>query len=65
MKSSPPIERLVAALKRLPGIGSFEEWSDLVRSAVVYHGLPDPGLARVTRSALGGYSALPVSTSDR
>jgi hypothetical protein len=26
--------------------GSFEGWSDLVRSAVVWAGLPDPGLAR-------------------
>ncbi len=43
--------------QRLPGIGSFEEWSDLVRTAVVYHGLPDPAAARVTRSALGAPAA--------
>src|SRR5262249_38059248 len=27
--------------------GSFEGWSDTVRSAVVWAGLPDPGLTRV------------------
>ncbi len=45
----------------LPGMGSFEEWSALVRSAVVYHGLPDPALARVSRSELGapGSGAVP------
>jgi hypothetical protein len=26
----------------LPGFGSFNEWSDLVRSAIVYAGWPDP-----------------------
>ena len=31
---------------RLPAWGSFEEWSDLVRQAVVWSGLPDPGSTR-------------------
>ncbi len=39
--------------QRLSGMGSFEGWSDLVRSAVVYHGLPDPGLARMTHPVRG------------
>ncbi|HEY7307877.1 MAG TPA: hypothetical protein VH643_00820 [Gemmataceae bacterium] len=30
----------------LPAWGSFEGWSNLVRSAVVWCGLPDPGLTR-------------------
>ena len=36
-----------------PGMGSFEGWSDLVRSAVVFHGLADPGLARMSRAEPG------------
>jgi hypothetical protein len=31
----------------LPAMGSFEEWSDLVRSAVVWCGLPDPAETRM------------------
>ena len=30
----------------LPAWGSFEEWSDLVRNAIVYAGLPDPAETR-------------------
>jgi hypothetical protein len=33
--------------KKLPGWGSYEGWSDLVRQAVVWVGLEDPGNARV------------------
>ena len=40
-----------------PGMGSFEGWSDLVRSAVVFHGLPDPAAARMTRSELAAPGA--------
>src|SRR6516162_3650598 len=32
---------------QLPAWGSYEGWSALVRSAVVWVGLPDPGLTRV------------------
>ena len=32
--------------QRLKPWGSFEQWSDLVRSAVVWCGLPDPGATR-------------------
>jgi len=32
--------------QKLKSWGSFEGWSDLVRSAVVYAGLPDPGQTR-------------------
>ncbi|MCP4783280.1 MAG: hypothetical protein GY878_06995 [Fuerstiella sp.] len=32
--------------QKLKPWGSFEDWSDLVRSAVVYAGLPDPGETR-------------------
>jgi hypothetical protein len=32
----------------LPAWGSFEGWTDLVRSAVVWAGMPDPGLSRAT-----------------
>ncbi len=41
----------------LPGMGSFEEWSALVRSAVVFHGLPDPASARMSRSQPGAPEA--------
>jgi len=43
---------------RLPGWGSFEGWSDVVRQCVVWAGLPDPGdtreelLGRADREAL-------------
>lgn len=30
----------------LPVMGSFESWSDLVRSAIVWRGLPDPAVTR-------------------
>jgi putative DNA primase/helicase len=32
--------------QRLPAWGSFEAWSDLVRSTIVWAGLPDPGATR-------------------
>jgi hypothetical protein len=32
--------------QRLPGMGSYESWSDLVRSAIVWLGLPDPAATR-------------------
>lgn len=32
--------------QKLPGWGSFEGWSDLVRNSIVWAGLPDPGETR-------------------
>ncbi len=32
--------------QHLPGWGSFEDWSDLVRSSIVWAGLPDPAETR-------------------
>ncbi len=32
--------------QRLPGMGSYESWSDLIRSAIVWLDLPDPAATR-------------------
>jgi hypothetical protein len=47
---------------RLKPWGSFEAWSDLVRSAVVWAGLPDPGATReeVRRNSDPEAAALPA-----
>ena len=37
--------------QRLPGWGSYEGWSDLVRSTVVWLGLPDPAQTRAAPGA--------------
>jgi hypothetical protein len=39
--------------QKLPPWGSFEGWSDLVRSAVVWAGLPDPAAARTQLQGQG------------
>ncbi len=41
----------------LPAWGSFEGWSALVRSAVVWVGLPDPGQTRLLLQAQGDVAA--------
>ena len=33
-------------MRKLPNWGSFEGWSDLIRQAIVWIGLPDPGATR-------------------
>ncbi len=49
--------------QQLPGMGSYESWSDVVRSAIVWLGLPDPAATRgdlelAAGSDLGLLSAL-------
>ncbi len=44
----------------LPGWGSFEGWSDVVRSTVVWLGLPDPAATREPRQEGGGAARDPV-----
>ena len=56
--------------QKLPTWGSFEGWSDLIRQAIVWYGLPDPGATRTElveqsdreatalRALLGGWDEL-------
>lgn len=43
--------------QNLPAWGSFEGWSELVRSAVVWSGLPDPGETRLLLQAQADVAA--------
>ena len=46
----------------LPPWGSYESWSELIREAVVWVGLPDPGLTRVALQTAADRNAIAMTT---